>query len=108
MIRIPVRQETESVAVRAKQKAALKLWDELREDGLGKWNVLYCQTGACVERRLCIFRPTHFGVLLRRPARNLRVARGGDCSTSNLSFRRYTYPSPGTCSHSRGKHRGLG
>ncbi|KAG1834123.1 ribonuclease P 40kDa subunit-domain-containing protein [Suillus variegatus] len=44
VIRIPVRQETESVAVRAKQKAALKLWDELREDGLGKWNVLYCQT----------------------------------------------------------------
>ncbi|KAG2103143.1 ribonuclease P 40kDa subunit-domain-containing protein [Suillus discolor] len=44
VIRIPVRQETESVAVRVKQKAALKFWDELREEGLGKWKVLYCQT----------------------------------------------------------------
>lgn len=43
VIRIPVRQETESVAVRAKQKAALKLWDELRETGPGEWEVLYCQ-----------------------------------------------------------------
>jgi ribonuclease P/MRP protein subunit RPP40 len=43
VIRIPVRQETESVAVRAKQKTALKLWDELRENGPGKWEVLYCQ-----------------------------------------------------------------
>lgn len=43
VIRIPVRQDTESVAVRAKQKAALKLWDELRENGSGKWEIVYCQ-----------------------------------------------------------------
>ncbi|KAG2137625.1 ribonuclease P 40kDa subunit-domain-containing protein [Suillus bovinus] len=43
VIRIPVRQETESVAVRAKQKAALKFWDELRENGPGKWEVFYSQ-----------------------------------------------------------------
>ncbi|KAG0709433.1 ribonuclease P 40kDa subunit-domain-containing protein [Suillus ampliporus] len=41
VIRIPVKQEIESVAVRARQKAALKLWDELRETGLGKWEVSY-------------------------------------------------------------------
>lgn len=46
VIRIPVRQETQSVAVRAKQKAALKLWDELRETGPGKWEVLYCPADA--------------------------------------------------------------
>ena len=47
MIRIPVRQETESVAVRARQQAALKLWDALRENGNGpgEWHVLYCQRG---------------------------------------------------------------
>ncbi|KAG1725757.1 ribonuclease P 40kDa subunit-domain-containing protein [Suillus lakei] len=41
VIRIPVKQETESVPVRAKQKEALKLWDELRENGPGKWEVIY-------------------------------------------------------------------
>ncbi|KAG1734031.1 ribonuclease P 40kDa subunit-domain-containing protein [Suillus paluster] len=46
VIRIPVRQETESPAVRARQKAALKLWDELREDQPGKWEINYCQAGA--------------------------------------------------------------
>jgi ribonuclease P/MRP protein subunit RPP40 len=44
-MRIPLKQETESIAVRARQKAALKLWDELRENGPGKWEVLYCQGG---------------------------------------------------------------
>ncbi|KAG2128606.1 ribonuclease P 40kDa subunit-domain-containing protein [Suillus clintonianus] len=42
VIRIPVRQATESVSVRARQKAALKLWDEIRENGPGKWEVIYC------------------------------------------------------------------
>lgn len=49
VIRIPVRQEIESVAVRAKQKAALKLWDELRENGSGKWEVVYCQADIMMQ-----------------------------------------------------------
>ncbi|OJA20456.1 hypothetical protein AZE42_06083 [Rhizopogon vesiculosus] len=50
VMRMPVRQETESVGVRARQKAALKLWDELREKGPGKWEVLYCQGGMSIAR----------------------------------------------------------
>ena len=45
VIRIPVKQETESVAVHARQKAALELWDELRENGAAKWEIVYCQAG---------------------------------------------------------------
>ena len=48
VMRIPLRQETESAGVRARQKTALKLWDELRENGPGKWEVLYCQGGMYV------------------------------------------------------------
>ncbi|KIJ65538.1 hypothetical protein HYDPIDRAFT_130784 [Hydnomerulius pinastri MD-312] len=41
-IQIPLRKEMESVAVRARQKAALNAWDSLRDDeGLGKWDVAY-------------------------------------------------------------------
>ncbi|KAJ8591838.1 hypothetical protein M405DRAFT_813745 [Rhizopogon salebrosus TDB-379] len=43
VIRIPVKQETESVAMRARQNAAVKRWDECRENGPGKWEILYCQ-----------------------------------------------------------------
>ncbi|KAG1881076.1 ribonuclease P 40kDa subunit-domain-containing protein, partial [Suillus subluteus] len=71
VIRIPVRQETVSVAVRAKQKAALKLWDELRENGPGKWEVLYCQAGmwtseshegVIVQPRICRSTDIHIPV----------------------------------------------
>jgi ribonuclease P/MRP protein subunit RPP40 len=62
VIRIPVRQEIESVAVRAKQKAALKFWDELREHGSGKWEVFYCQAGMCKAEIGCS-QSAHAGVL---------------------------------------------
>ncbi|EGN96866.1 hypothetical protein SERLA73DRAFT_57918 [Serpula lacrymans var. lacrymans S7.3] len=47
VIRIPLREQIESVAVRARQKAALKIWDDIRaEAGYPKWQVLHCNGGA--------------------------------------------------------------
>ncbi|KIK85609.1 hypothetical protein PAXRUDRAFT_696233 [Paxillus rubicundulus Ve08.2h10] len=42
VICIPLKRETESVAVRERQKTALNIWDSIRaENGLGKWEVAY-------------------------------------------------------------------
>lgn len=42
VIRVPLKQGTTSVAVRARQKAALGIWDRVRaEEGLGRWRVAY-------------------------------------------------------------------
>lgn len=46
VIKIPLRKETQSVAVRARQKAALKTWDEDRtQSGYGKWEIAFVGGG---------------------------------------------------------------
>ncbi|KIM90388.1 hypothetical protein PILCRDRAFT_60188 [Piloderma croceum F 1598] len=43
VIRIPLRDNSESVGMKAKRKKALQDWDRRREeDGLGKWGVIHC------------------------------------------------------------------
>ncbi|KAF8835515.1 hypothetical protein BDN67DRAFT_1039622 [Paxillus ammoniavirescens] len=45
VIRIPLKRETESAAVRERQKTALNIWDSTRaENGLGKWEVAYANS----------------------------------------------------------------
>ncbi|KAI5995563.1 ribonuclease P 40kDa subunit-domain-containing protein [Pisolithus albus] len=45
-IKIPLRQNIESVAVRERQRTAIKTWDELRaQRGLGKWEITYVGEG---------------------------------------------------------------
>ncbi|KAI9464732.1 ribonuclease P 40kDa subunit-domain-containing protein [Boletus coccyginus] len=42
VIRIPLKRETTSVVVQARQRAALAVWDRVRAvDGLGRWRVAY-------------------------------------------------------------------
>jgi ribonuclease P/MRP protein subunit RPP40 len=51
VIRIPLKRETESVAVRERQKTALNAWDSIRaEDGLGKWEVAYVGASGTAQR----------------------------------------------------------
>ncbi|KAF9240609.1 ribonuclease P 40kDa subunit-domain-containing protein [Melanogaster broomeanus] len=46
VIHIPLQRETASVAVRERQRTALKTWDSIRaESGLGKWEVAYVGEG---------------------------------------------------------------
>jgi hypothetical protein len=46
VIRVPLKRETTSVAVQARQRAALGVWDRVREmDGLGRWCVAYVGAG---------------------------------------------------------------
>ncbi|KAI6113002.1 ribonuclease P 40kDa subunit-domain-containing protein [Pisolithus sp. B1] len=48
-IKIPLRQNVESVAVRARQRTAIKTWDELRtQRGLGKWEIAYVGEGSVI------------------------------------------------------------
>ncbi|KAH7890874.1 ribonuclease P 40kDa subunit-domain-containing protein [Phlebopus sp. FC_14] len=47
IIRIVLRKETESVGVRARHRAALELWDSMRETtGVGKWEVVFVDAGS--------------------------------------------------------------
>lgn len=49
VIRVPLKRETTSVAVQARQRAALAVWDRVRAvDGLGRWRVAYVGAGACL------------------------------------------------------------
>lgn len=49
-IKIPLRQNIESVAVRGRQQTAIKTWDELRaQRGLGKWEITYVGEGLATE-----------------------------------------------------------
>ncbi|KAF9240612.1 hypothetical protein BU15DRAFT_45598 [Melanogaster broomeanus] len=49
VIHIPLQRETASVAVRERQRTALKTWDSIRaESGLGKWEVAYVGGGGGV------------------------------------------------------------
>ena len=46
VMRVPLKRETTSVAVQARQRAALGIWDRIREvDGLGRWCVAYVGAG---------------------------------------------------------------
>ncbi|KAF9224039.1 hypothetical protein BS17DRAFT_830120 [Gyrodon lividus] len=47
---IPLKWETESVAVRERQRTALATWDSIRaENGLGKWEVAYVGADALAD-----------------------------------------------------------
>lgn len=50
VIKIPLRQNIESVAVRERQRMAMKTWDELRaQRGLGRWEIAYVGGGLVTE-----------------------------------------------------------
>ncbi|KAL4072807.1 ribonuclease P 40kDa subunit-domain-containing protein [Scleroderma yunnanense] len=47
VIKIPLRKETQSIAVRARQEVAIRTWDELRaQSRYGKWEIAYVGGGA--------------------------------------------------------------
>lgn len=61
VIKIPLRKETQGVAMRARQKAALKTWDEDRaRSGYGKWEMAFVGGGASTSSVNPRFRATNF------------------------------------------------